>query len=218
MLAVFHLAFCVIHNVDDISIKSNVCDSADQQNLFNQCVSPFLSGCLKTKSLRVHLFSDSKVCLPESQAKEWANCLGAPCMSNDLTVFNVWFYPVHDDPPQNLDSMKEWDAPIFPSLVLNYCGKNLLQPLDEGLLPSAIQLINQGTVYHKTTGHKAFDMRMTNAGLIYAMLRIKAGKTQGLGVGGFLGRTATGPVRKVTSSLSGAKRPAPSPDTALGQD
>jgi hypothetical protein len=182
-------------------------------NVFNQCVSPFFNGCLKAKSLRVHLFSDSGAPLTESQVKEWAHSLGAPCTSKDLTVFNVWFYPVDDDQPQNLGGMKEWDAQIFPSLVLNYCGENLLRPLDEGLLHNAIQSINQGTIYHKTTRHKAFDMRMANAGLIYAMLRIKAGKTHGLGAG-ILGQKATSPPRL----CRGTKRQAPSHDSGLGQD
>jgi hypothetical protein len=206
-----------IHDVDAISIKSYVRDSEDQKNVFNQCITPFLNGGLKTKSLRIHLRSDPGVHLPESQAQEWAGALSIPHVSKDLTMFNVWFYPVFKHQPQNLGGMKEWDAELFPSLVLNYCGENVLQPLDEELLPSAVQLINQGSVYHKTTGHKAFDMGTTNAGLIFALLRIKAGETQGLG-DGFSRKKATSPPRKVISSLSGTKRPAPSLDSDLAQD
>jgi hypothetical protein len=171
-------AIATIHDLDDVRIESYLRDSADQQNVLNRSIVPFLTGCLKAKSLRVNLCSfPFGGHLPESQVKEWASTFAVQCASNALTMFNVWYYPDDEDQLQNLGGMKEWDAQIFPSLVLNYCGENLLRPLEDELLPSAIQFINKGSVYRKTTGHKAFDMRMANAGLIFAFLRNKAGET-----------------------------------------
>jgi hypothetical protein len=54
-------------------------------------------------------------------------------------------------------------------------------PLDRKLLPVTVKSINQGKLHRKTTVHDPLDMRRENAGWIHALVRTKAGKTQGAG-------------------------------------
>jgi hypothetical protein len=42
---------------------------------------------------------------------------------------------------------------LFPKLVLKYCHTQLRHPIRKGALPFAVQVVNQGNVYHKTTNH-----------------------------------------------------------------
>jgi hypothetical protein len=176
-------AIAAIHNVDDICIKCYESEMADQQRALGQCIRPFLDGSLKTKSLRVQLIGE-----PDSfqEIKEWAAALNVPCKSKDLTTFNVRFSPFdtyEDELPRNLDGVQQWDAEIFPSLVLNYCSEKLTQQLDDLKFLLAIQSINEGFVYRQVTGHKPHDKSMANASLIYSLLKIKAGETQNVGGG-----------------------------------
>jgi hypothetical protein len=198
------------HDVDDIKITSYKSEYAAQQRMLDRCICPFLSGRLRTKHLRVHVFGRLGIRL----MTKWAAGVTVPCKSKTLHMFNVWFYPIDDQTPVNLYRIKEWDKEIFPSLVLNYCGEKLIQrPFYEGILPTAIQAINVGMIYHKTTGHHPFDMRVANAGLIYVLLRMAAGDTQGTG-GSSINKfpsqcgEAASPPQHLRCSLSGSKRPA----------
>jgi hypothetical protein len=211
------------HNMDDIQIESYESDCADQQRMLDRCICPFLSGRLKTKHLRVHLFGGAAR-LRMNRIKKWAAEVTVPCKSKTLHMFNVWIYPVYGQPPVNLFKVKEWDKEILPCLVLNYCGEKLIQrPFYEGILPTAIQAINQGMVYRKATGHHPFDMRVANAGLIYMLLRMAAGETEGIGrsnIDEFPSNCpeATNPPPIVTSSLAGRKRPAGSLHSEVRQE
>jgi hypothetical protein len=202
-----------IHDVGDICLRGEPCGTAAQKLVLECCIRPFVNGSLKSKSLRVHLVGDEGVRLHESEIKEWAAALSVSCKSKELQKFNVCFYPAPNHRPRKLDKVKQWDAEIMPSLVLNYCGENLTRPLEGKILPVSVKAINQGMVYHKTTGHDPFDMRIANAGLIYALLRTKAGETQGVGdwhdVFSRLAQDASGPLCK-KCTFSGSKRPAQS--------
>jgi hypothetical protein len=195
-----------IHDVDDVCLRGKPCGTAAHQLVLECCIRAIVDGSLKSKSLRVHLIGDEGVRLHESEIKEWAAALSVSCQSKELQKFNVCFYPAPNHRPRKLDKVKQWDAEIVPSLVLNYCGEKLTRPLEGKILPVSIKSINQGMVYHKTTGHDPFDMRIANAGLIYALLRAKAGETQGAGdwhdVVSCRDQEASSPV------LSGRKRPA----------
>jgi hypothetical protein len=181
------LFIAAIHDVEDICItcreEDEVDDVEDLWGVLGRGIRPFLEGRLKTKSLRITLIGK-----PETfhDSEERAGLLTVPCKSNDLTTFNVRLAPYfYRDKwqPKNLDGVQQWDAEIFPSLVLNYYGEKLTQPSDDLEFLLAIQLINEGFVYRQVTGHKPHDMNTANAGLIYALMRIKAGETDGVGGG-----------------------------------
>jgi hypothetical protein len=174
------LSIATMHDVEDIRIT---CGNTEQElRVLGYHIRPFLDGRLKTKKLRIKLIGKPRSL---QEIKEWAAALKVSCESKDLTTFNVRLVPYaqYDSLPQNLDGVQQWDAEIFPSLVLNYYGEKLTQPLDDQELLLAIQLINEGFVYRQVTGHKPHDKSMANAGLIYSLMRIKAGETQDVGGG-----------------------------------
>jgi hypothetical protein len=199
-----------IHDVDDICVRTTVSGTAAQQRVLEYCICPFVDGSLKSRSLRIHLLGDEHVRLHKDEVKAWAAALSVSCKSKELRMFNVCFCPSANQPPQKLDKVKLWDAEIFPSLVLNYCGEKLMRPLEGKILSAAIKSVNQGLIYRKTTRHDPFDMRIANAGLIYALLRIKAGETQGAGdwhdVFSRLDQDSSSSLCE-ESTLSGRKRP-----------
>jgi hypothetical protein len=177
------VTIAALHDLEDISISCDITYNnvytVDNLHQLGRCVGPFLDGRLKSKSVRVQLIGDLGLL---HKIKEGVAALTVPCKSNDLTMFNVRLSPylniltLKGEPEQNVGDVQQWDAEIFPSLVLNYCGKQLMQPLADRILSSAIQSINTGLVYHKTTGHKPVNMNVANAGLIFAVMRIKAGE------------------------------------------
>jgi hypothetical protein len=233
-------AITTIHNAENVSIECRDDATADGLRVLGHYIRPFLDGSLKSKRLRVQLNPQGS---SVHKIREWAAGLAVPFKSNNLTMFNLELKdepdrlvavpfmsnhsttfnmyllpreeddPVEKDEADHLNHIEQWDAELFPSLALNYCGDKLMQPLAERVMSWAIKCINHGLVYHKTTGHKPFDMSMTNAGLIYAVVRIKSGVTQDLA--GWHGRLCRNRPPDVVSSLSGNKRPAPSLDFEL---
>jgi hypothetical protein len=94
--------------------------------------------------------------------------------------------------------LESWDRGLFPCLCLNYCCKHVTQRVCGGAIPHAINAVNAGNVYSKTTRQKPFDMRTANAGLIFRILKSEADTLHGCDACAH------------PSSRSGKKRPAPS--------
>jgi hypothetical protein len=70
-----------------------------------------------------------------------------------------------------LHRVERWDSLLFPAITLNCYRNRLKKNMDRGILPLAIKAVIEGNVYHRTTNHEAFDMRIANAGLILCILR-----------------------------------------------
>jgi hypothetical protein len=72
---------------------------------------------------------------------------------------------------KNLQRITKWDHSIAPHLLLNYYRENMGKALTSGLVSLAVQAINLGAVYCKTTHHQPRIMKIANAGLIFGILR-----------------------------------------------
>jgi hypothetical protein len=99
-----------------------------------------------------------------------------PCKSRNLRVCNVSFrgyddYALRfDDCKSPLQRIQQWDEMMVPALVLNYYH-HVTSSMSRGIIPLATQSINMGNVYQKTTNHIPYDMRISNAGLIFHVIR-----------------------------------------------
>jgi hypothetical protein len=71
----------------------------------------------------------------------------------------------------HMNHVEAWDRVVTPVLVLNCYRQSMRKPFRGGLFPLAVQAINWGSVYRKTTHHVPVVLSIGNAGLIYHMLR-----------------------------------------------
>jgi hypothetical protein len=67
--------------------------------------------------------------------------------------------------------IKRWDEVVVPALVLNFYRNVTSSPMVSGIIPLAVQSVNTGNLYQKTTNHIPYDMRIANSGLIFEMVR-----------------------------------------------
>jgi hypothetical protein len=101
----------------------------------------------------------------------------APCKSKNLRVCNVCFrgYNIHarelDRRKSPLQGINRWDEVMAPALVLNFYRNVASLPVSRGIIPVAVQSINAGNVYQKTTNHIPYDVRIANSGLIFWIVR-----------------------------------------------
>jgi hypothetical protein len=100
-----------------------------------------------------------------------------PCKSKNLRVCHVSFrgYNIHareyDRRKSPLQGIKRWDEVMAPALVLNFYRNVVSSPVTSGIVPVAVQSINAGNVYQKTTNHIPYDVRIANSGLIFQIVR-----------------------------------------------
>jgi hypothetical protein len=99
-----------------------------------------------------------------------------PCKSRNLRVCDVSFrgcddYVARFDRRKSpLKRIQQWDEKMVPALVLNYY-RHVTSSMTSGIIPIAMQSINMGNVYQKTTNHIPYDMRISNSGLIFHVIR-----------------------------------------------
>jgi hypothetical protein len=164
-----------VHQVND----ETVCWYDVDQSLewVNSFILPFLDGRLMSKSLKIELYhshwrgTDAEDRYRGGVAELVANFMTS-CTSAHLCYFTVWFHDFEDR--WKADSAKLWDESIIPQLVLNYCRREMTNPLRTRFLPLVIGAFNQGIINQKTTDHIPRDMRTANAGLIFQHIHSRA--------------------------------------------
>jgi hypothetical protein len=179
-----------VHSVDiDFGHLFRNSDEEERREIIGRLVHPFLDGSLKTESLQVRFeySRNERLLVPyeydlyemsdeEKKCKRvchWVTGALISCKSKDLCTFNASI--VFSDNKKRLSEdfgPSMWcDSCMFPVLVLNYCDAKLTKALSAGALPLAIGAINQGHIYHRTTGHNPCDMNIANAGLLFRFLK-----------------------------------------------
>jgi hypothetical protein len=138
-------------------------------------IHPFLNGQLNSESvqLRFHLNQQIYQRSHTPQWKQWLADAMIPCKSKRMCSFTVDFRGKEE--AGNIDSVKKWDQDIFPSVVANYLRQQLTPMVGKNVLPLAIDAINRGQIYRRTTGHAPFDMSVANAGLIFEFIKVAYG-------------------------------------------
>jgi hypothetical protein len=175
-------------------------DCGKLEKFLHLCIQPYLeeSSLLERLTIVVrHFDSDGPLDWPRlfKLVKKAFSAQG--CKSRALQFLDV------SVPGAKVDRIQLWGEVLFPKLLLNYCNKQLRQPVRKGALPFAVKAVNQGNVYHKTTNHVPFDMATANAGLIFYFLKSEIDTVHGLDKDSVACAMAT--------SLAGKKRSAPDP-------
>jgi hypothetical protein len=123
----------------------------------------------------------------------------SPCFSRKLRFVSIsfpgycepgWisFYGVPAVPARGVvDEVEQWDVALFPSVVLNCYRNHLYKRQDGGTLALAIKAVNEGQVYRRATDHTPFNMSISNAGLIFYVIRMQARGQAGYGGSTFEG-------------------------------
>jgi hypothetical protein len=73
---------------------------------------------------------------------------------------------------KNFVRLQWWDEKIAPSLVLNFYREYMRTKVIAPLTPLAIQAVNLGVVYGKTSHHVPLNVDIASAGLIFHVLRM----------------------------------------------
>jgi hypothetical protein len=138
-------------------------------------IHPFLNGYLNSESvkLRFHLTEQVNKEDHTPQWRQWLADAMIPCKSKRMCVFTVDFRGKEE--AGIIDCVKKWDQDIFPSLVANYLRQKLTPVVGKKVLPLAVDAINRGQIYRRTTGHAPFDMSVANAGLIFEFIKVAYG-------------------------------------------
>jgi hypothetical protein len=130
-----------------------------ERDFVHLCIEPFLHEDSVLERLDIELY----VALESS-----SNTI-TKCDSRSLCFFDALF---HNDEGELISAhLESWDRGLFPCLCLNYCRKHVTQRVCGGAMPLAINAVNAGNVYSKTTRQQPFDMSTANAGLIFRFLK-----------------------------------------------
>jgi hypothetical protein len=176
-----------LHHVNDIAIAfdKNLWEKEQEQRqqLLADFIHPFLDGRFTLENLQIG-FGYIKSLVSEavdwestdgglSRVTEWVAGAMISCNSKSLCMFNISLSVSQGDDccRRRIDRIQRWDKSIFPRLVLNYFCRILVPPKDRRTVPAAVRVINQGVIYHKTTGHVPDDMGPANAGLIFSIVK-----------------------------------------------
>jgi hypothetical protein len=179
-----------MHSVDiDFSPLFWNNDGKNRQEILSRFVHPFLDGRLKAESLRIRFdyyknedilardeYDLNEVCADKNDRKRvlrWVAGSMISCQSKHLWAFNIsiLFRDIKKHNYEDVDVNMWWDAYIFPALAVNYCDAKLSKAIPVGVLGLAIEAINRGHIYHRTTGHDPYDMNISNAGLVFHFIK-----------------------------------------------
>jgi hypothetical protein len=105
----------------------------------------------------------------------------SPCFSRKLHFVSISYYEYPSPEWRSVDEVEQWDVSLFPSVVLNCYRNRLYKRLDGGTLALAIKAVNEGQVYRRSTNHAPFNMSVSNVGLIFYLVRMRARGQAGYG-------------------------------------
>jgi hypothetical protein len=131
---------------------------------------------LESFTLLVDYSLNSRDCMDLHSLALWWEGGTAPCKSSKLRRCNVSFRGYDNSYRRYgcstpIKRIKRWDEVVVPALVLNFYRSVTSSPVVSGIIPLAVQSVNMGNLYQKTTNHIPFDMRIANSGLIFEMVR-----------------------------------------------
>jgi hypothetical protein len=158
-------SLAAFYRIVDIKIETS-CDLQRCKKLVRSCLDPHLHEDSVLERLEVRFRGIQSWQSPPIEF--------SPCFSRKLHFVSFSYYV--DPPPEwrSIDEVEQWDVALFPSVVLNCYRNRLYNHLDGGTLALAIKAVNEGQVYHRSTNHTPFNMSISNVGLIFYLVRMRA--------------------------------------------